>query len=322
MVSENVNRIYDPGIPTLVSVLDPVELSKHLRPVLPFKWGKLLEVSNRVLKHHPGKRCAFEIKLQTEGGGHELIGKVYSKDRPHVHAVMQSLMRSGFDAKNEFSIPQPLAYIQPLCLLVYEKIEGSRAHEFFVEAEERERAVAAERCARWLAQFHALAPKIGPVCNVNDHLVHMERWTRRIAKEGEPVAGKAARLLARMETAGSKLTGGEVSAGHGSFGPSQIILAPRRTVTFDWDGYDVANRSRDVARFIIALRRLALGRLRSIRALDAAGEIFLRTYANASPSGASTGLPFYQAAVCLQLAKYNISHRVSHWREKIEATMP
>jgi aminoglycoside phosphotransferase (APT) family kinase protein len=149
----------------------------------------------------------------------------------------------------------------------------------------------------------------------------MERWVRRISKEGEPVAGKAVRLLARLEAAGFKLAVGEVSAGHGSFGPSQIILAPRRTVTFDWDGYDVANRSRDVARFMIALRRLALGRLRSIRALDAAAEVFLRTYEKASPSGATAGLPFYQAAVCLQLAKYNISHRVSHWKEKIEAML-
>jgi aminoglycoside phosphotransferase (APT) family kinase protein len=149
----------------------------------------------------------------------------------------------------------------------------------------------------------------------------MERWSRRIGKLGEPFAGKAARLFGQLEAAASKLAGMEMAAGHGSYGPSQIILGPGRTVTFDWDGYDVAHPGRDVARFMIALRRLALGRLRSIRVLDAEAELFLKTYLEASHADAVTDLPFYQAATCLQLAKYNFSHQVSHWKEKIEAML-
>ena len=60
--------------------------------------------------------------------------------------------------------------------------------------------------------------------------------------------------------------------------PSHVILAAGRTVTIDWDGYDVADPARDVARFIVALKRLALGSLSSIRALDAVADVFVQTY--------------------------------------------
>ena len=61
---------------------------------------------------------------------------------------------------------------------------------------------------------------------------------------------------------------------------------------------------------LIGLRRLAQARLRSIRALDAEAELFLKSYVEASRAGAVADLPFFQAATCIQLAAYNCSHQV------------
>src|SRR5205085_12702373 len=99
-----------------------------------------------------------------------------------------------------------------------------------------------------------------------------------------------------------------------------VLLAGDRTVTVDWDGYDVADPARDAARFIIALERLALGRLGSIRALDAAADVFKETYVAVGRPDVVAGLPFYKAATCLQLAAYGVYHKVFHWREQV-ATM-
>ena len=66
------------------------------------------------------------------------------------------------------------------------------------------------------------------------------------------------------------------------------------------------------------VRRLALGGLRSIRALDAEAELFLSAYMDAKRAGEAADLPFFQAATCLQLAVYNLSQQ---GRERIDAML-
>ncbi len=102
----------------------------------------------------------------------------------------------------------------------------------------------------------------------------------------EHLGEKVARLFDRLAIAASRLSSIEMCAGHGSYSHDQVILADGlplnggkgHTITCDWDGYDVADPGRDVARFTVGLRRAALSRLGSIRALDAYGEVFRRTY--------------------------------------------
>ena len=127
------------------------------------------------------------------------------------------------------------------------------------------------------------------------------------------------RLLQQLQTASSAIENTEASAGHGSYSHRQIILAESRTVTFDWDGHCVADPGRDVARFIIGLRRLALGRLGSISALDAAAEIFRRTYVAFCKPKSTAQLPVYEAAICLELAERDVRHRVPGWQTKVGA---
>ncbi len=320
-MSELVHRFADPGISTLHAVLDPVELGKNLCLVSSAQWGSLRSVRVQAVKHHGGSRCTVEIALLTESGWHELIGKVYATDRSDIYQVMEGIRRAGFGPEEEFSIPQPVIFLPTLRLLLQEKVPGPLATELFLTRSERDRAAAAERCARWLARFHSMAPKAGRVFDLNKHLISMERWSRRIAELSEPLAYKAEQLLRRLEVAAAALGAIEMCAGHGSYSHAQVILAERRTVALDWDGYDVADPSRDVGRFIVALQRLALGRLGSVRALDAAAEVFQSTYLATGRSEVEAHLPFYKAAMCLKLAKYIIIHPVPRGREKIQAML-
>jgi aminoglycoside phosphotransferase (APT) family kinase protein len=124
-----------------------------------------------------------------------------------------------------------------------------------------------------------------------------------------------------LEIAAAELGEFETCAGHGSYSYAQILIAPDRVVTVDWDGYDLADPSRDVARFTVALQRLALGRLGSLHALDEFACAFVETYTATRGTEIAQRLPFYQAAICLQLAKYDVHHQVRHWREKIAALL-
>src|SRR5207302_1453527 len=302
----------DPGIPTLAKAFDPVVLGQYLPEVVPAEWGAIRSVRLQVLKHHPGLRCTFEITLGTTRGCHALIGKVHAVDRSDVYEPMERIWKAGFHEDQECSIPRPYGYLPVLRLLLQGKVDGSRPKEEFLEGSDRERALAAERCARWLARFHAIAPRVGPVLETSTHLATLKRWSRHIAEVAAPAGDKAARLVGRLEGAASRLRRVDMCAGHGSYGYAQIILAEDRplnggtghTIAFDWDRYDVADPGRDVARFTIQLRRLARGRLGSLRALDGPGDVFQRTYVAARGPEGVANLAFYQAAICLQFGEY------------------
>src|SRR2546430_2467595 len=90
----------------------------------------------------------------------------------------------------------------------------------------------------------------------------------------------------------------------------------------DWDTYDQAAPARDLARFIVATERLALGHLRSIRALEPMAEVFLETYVAERGAAALPRLPFYKATMCLKLAKHcAFSPRVRRSAKKVEAML-
>ena len=319
---ELVQPFVDERIETLAEVLDPDALAKHLRTVSSAPWnGRGVEEAGvvRVIRHNVGKRCTLEIGVRAGNDWHFLIGKVYRKDRTKVFQAMEAIRQAGFDPQNEFSIPQPVAYLPFLRLLLQEKVEGRVAGDVFKSGGERSQADAAERCAKWLARFHALAPRTQPVSYPLDHLNSnsMQRYSEKITQRGGNIAEKTIWLHERIEQAASSLSPVEMCAGHGSYSGSHVFLAEGRTIVFDWDGYDVADPARDVARFLSALRKEALG-LGSIRALDAVADVFLKTYLAVGQPIAEQNLRFFEAATCLNLAKHSLCRPIPDWQVKQE----
>ena len=323
-MSEFVQPLTDIGIETLWEILDPVALAKHLQGVWLGTWigGRINEIQVSVLRHHVAQRCTLEIGVRTENGWHFLIGKVYRKDRSEFFQTMQKVQKVGFGLHDEFSIPQPLAYLPSLRLLLQEKVEGPTAEEVFISGDERRRTETAERCALWLARFHALAPHVGPNSAPSDYLSskRMRQCRSDLSNLDGSFAGKADRLHHLLEDAATSLSPVDMCAGHGAYRPDHVILSPSRTIVFDFDTQDVADPARDLARFLVALRRLAL-ELGSIRALDDAAEVFLETYLGVSQPGVGRNLRFFEAAAYLKRAKRILSHQVPQWRDKTEAML-
>src|SRR5579863_6354011 len=196
-------------------VLDPAVLAKHLHgnSLGDANTGAVKEVQvRRVLKHHVGKRCTLEIALRTERGWQLLVAKIYRKDHSDVFQTMERIRQEGFGTQDEFSIPQPLAYVGTLQCLLEEKVEGTPAEEIFKTGDELHRAAAARRCAMWLAQFHALGPKAGSRTYANDHLnsKSMQRYSLEIVKRGGRCADKVACLHQRLEDAMASLSPAEL----------------------------------------------------------------------------------------------------------------
>jgi aminoglycoside phosphotransferase (APT) family kinase protein len=313
--------ITDPAIATLPAVLDARALAAQLGEFLPTGEAGLEAVQIQVLRHHAGKRCVIEVTVRSTEGSLSLIGKVYANDRSHVYRLMEELRRAGFGPHERFSIPQPMAYLQPLQLMWQEKVEGRPATESFLSDEERDRTDAAERCAGWLARFHAMALQLGQRFDPSSHLLAMERWLLRLASVGEPLAERARTLFERLQAAASALPTAGLCTIHGDYSHHQVILTPERTVTVDWDRYRLADPAQDVARFTVGLQRLALRSRGSLRSLDGPANVFLEAYHDAAPSVLAARLPFHRAAICLEHAKHDVHKQADGWPEKAAATL-
>jgi aminoglycoside phosphotransferase (APT) family kinase protein len=313
----------DPGLATLSEVLDPVALAAHLRGVaLGLPDREIREVDLRVLRHVPRRRCTLEIHVRTDSGWHVLIGKVYRKDHSDVFGAMEQIQRAGFGSEDEFSIPEPRAYLPSLLLLLQERTDGQNAKEVFRTGDDQSRAAAAERSARWLARFHARAPKTGPVSPPADYLgtKRMQKCAPEISRRDASLASKVDRLQELLVEASSSLAPLDLCAGHGAYRPDHVILCPDRTIVFDFDTYDVADPARDVARFLVALRRSAL-ELGAIGALDGPYSVFLKTYLAVGQPGVEKNLGFFEAAACLKRAKRLLSREAADGHESAEAML-
>ena len=313
----------DAGIATLQEVLNPAILGRQLT-ILPecASWGAIHGARFRPLKWHKGKRCTLEVSFQTDNGPCQLIAKVYAKDRLDVHQAMDELWRGRFHQSAQFSIPRPLAYLPSLRLHLEEKLAGNNAKEVFLTGEEKEQMKTAERSACWLAHFHEWAPKSGEFSAPELGLERMERWTRKFRDLGGALSANAQLMFERLAAAFPKLGEAELCAGHGSFSPDHVFLIGDRVLTIDWDGFDAGDPARDVARFVVTMQRLAVGRMGSINALDAPARAFVDAYVRMRGPAILPRLPYYRTATCLKLAKYGaFHHRVSRWEQKVAAML-
>ena len=310
----------DPAIASLPGVLDARAFTGQLAEFLPAGAAGLEVLHVQLLRHHAGKRCVLELTLRSREGPIGLIGKLYAKDRSHVYRLMEDLRRSGFGSHERFSIPQPLAYLEPLHLLLQEKVEGRPATDWFLSDDEAEGAEAARRCADWLAAFHGRALQQGPRVEA-DGVLALERWTMRVVGVSATLGDRASVLLERLKAAAQELPPAELCTIHGDYSHHQVILTPTRTVTIDWDRHCLADPVQDVARFSVGLQRLALRRRGSMRGLDGAVRIFLESYLASAPLGRTARLPFHRAAICLEHAKHDVHKQADGWPERTAATL-
>jgi Phosphotransferase enzyme family len=311
----------DPAIPTLAKVLNEAELVRQLETFgsLRGRWNLSQGVHVTVLKWKKASRCTLELVLNNASGvREELIGKVFAEERSDIYQTMVELQQNGFGPEEEFGIPCPIAFIPPLHLLLYEKAPGLRARTLIVGTNETDRLSTVEHCARWLARFQTQAPREGPLFDTRVYLSRVDQWSQDPHNSGLPFARKARDLAERLRVTAEHLESREMCAGHGTFTCGQVLLTTGRTVTIDWDTFNLTDPEHDVARFLVDLQRTALKHFGSLHACDQAAERFLKTYTAAVGSCDAASLTFYRAAIYMERATSDVKKQNPGWRSRAE----
>ena len=309
---------------TSAAVFDRPEFQRELQElaVAKLRWGLPLEIRVKLLRPHAGHRYTFEVAVRTESGWHSLIAKLYSSDRPDVFRLMETLQGAGFKEASEFAIPRPLLHLPSLGARLEEKIPGVSVEDIFVEGGRSEKIAAAERCALWLAKFHAFAPPIGKPCE--DDFSRIRHSAQQLISTGMQFAPKCKLILAQLMAVGLAPNKGEFCTCHGSYIPQHVILRGNRTVALDLDDYFLAPPSRDVAYFMVGIQRMAEKRLNSFDELDWVADAFLASYVRASShtNAVLERLPLARAAEYMHLAKKRaVTTQSNEWRERTEVML-
>lgn len=296
------------AIPRYAAVLDSREFRAELERCCTreWHWGTPRDVHIRPLKWHR-ERCTFELSLRADDGCRALIGKVFQVDQPHAFTTMQAIRDAGFAGETGCAVPQPLAYLPSLRVLLEEKVDGPSVKHLLLTGEPDEQRSAAQRCGQWLARFHTTAPARGQVAEPVAELDRYRQWADSVAQFGEPLATASRRLYARLAEAAPR--GVEPRAGHGSYIPEHVLLSGPRTVVIDLDESVMADPGQDIAWFTISVQRLALVHLGSLHALDGAAEEFLSAYVASGDPAAVRHVPYFRALECLHRARRDLVKR-------------
>jgi len=295
------------AIAPFAAVIARDEFREALERVCLARWGCRPVSEPRVtpLRAHR-RRCTFEIELPTERCGQHVIAKAYAHDRSDVFRYMQVLAHDGFGPDTECSIPQPFEHLSSLRVRLEERVPGPSVKDIITTGSADDWTAAAERCGHWLGRFHSEAPRPGNPADVPGELSRARQAGARMSDTGEQLARKARALLGALEAAAPAAGAGVPCAGHGSFMPDHVIVRGRRTAVIDLDEYDVADPARDVAWFLVSLRRRAIQLLGARYALDGAAVAFVQAYVAACPKDALNHLPFFQALECMHRARRDL----------------
>ncbi len=262
----------------------------------------------RVLKYKPGRRCVLAYTLTGRAGEQRVIGKVYRDERgERLRALQHYLWQTGFgpDAPDGIQVPEALAYVPEMRMLVQAQAAGATLNELAAQPEVAAVALA-QRCAEGLAKLHATAPPALdlPMYDLAAELNSLTRFTAELTAQ-RPAAAPAVRALSERLTAWGQALPAPTrhTLVHRDFYYSQVLVDGPRLTLIDFDLLALGDPAIDVANFLAHLVLLGLDRLGGAEAWAEAGRAFLTAYTQLQPVPADfySRLAFYEAATYFRL---------------------
>jgi len=266
-------------------------LSRERKPVVP------AQVRCELLKYVPGKRGVVAYHLASpcaEWNGGKIFGKIYRKDRgAAVFHALQTLWHSTQQQQSGFAMPEPLAYVAELGMVLQRAATGRALAEF---SHPDDLFMALQRTAKNLAALHALPILTGEEKTFQDHLRKYCHPGPEALAEAHPELAPLVHALVDMMLAEQSLLRAELCPVHGDLNLAQIFITEERALFIDFDGFCRAHAALDVGNFLVTLAE---------RFGERSGELrhgFLEAYLSATPTHRLQGLRTYQALAYLRRA--------------------
>jgi len=301
---------------TLKDARDPARMRAALAAEMPELGGDALAAVDIETLRRRKQRCVlrYRVHLDTPSGRETRpwIGKVYKADAgAPVAELMRLLWEAGFqrDAADDIAIPEVVAYLPRLSLLLQEEIGGVpvKDHLMTDNAEAALRAM-----ARALAKLHKSPVRVGPTYRIHDHLRRCHpRPTvlRERCPELRPAVDEILHEAARLEQA---YDGFAPALIHGDFHMGQVHVGGGRTWMIDFDACCVADPAADIGNVLVFLK----GKARKIPSAPLLADAFQDEYFRHMPADIGRRVALYEAITHLRRACKRLRMEEDGWEKK------
>jgi aminoglycoside phosphotransferase len=307
--------IDDPKLPDLKQAVDDKRMYQIITATIGN--GVYHRVRPEILKHKSGKHCVITYWLESSAApsSRRIIGKVYRKDRGlkifQKMLALWSASRVRDYAGHAFGMPEPLAYIPELGIVLQTAVNGRP----FTHLSAWNELADGVRCvARNLSVLHGL-----PVTGLRKRtaiIEHIKKFCRpgpralaETCLEMAPLVEQLVEGLQSDET----LLNAPLCPAHGDLGLSQIFIDLDQAAFVDFDGCCLSHPALDVSNFMIALK-VHYGEVS-----DDLQRVFLATYLKNHSSAMLAGLSVYHALIYLRRAMICFRHRSEpQWRRQAQ----
>ncbi len=229
-----------------------------------------------LLRYRPGRRCVLRYEIEHEGGGIDLVGKLYA-DRDRAQLVAKKLAALSSQATDELMLAAPIGEPANNGLLLMECLRGSNLGdelEATASRDKNERAVRAAAAA--LAAFHRFGLKSTERRSLQTELNNLRARLRPVHDVALDLARDIEALLTQVEARFAALPQATECVIHGEYKPNQLLVDDGQIAVVDLDRACIGDPAIDVGNFAGVLRKEVLFEGHShLAGLDS---VFVREY--------------------------------------------
>lgn len=263
-------------LPSLARVLD----GEQAGPILAANGigaGKETDLDVTVLRYRAHNRCLLLLASAPPAGGQvrEMIGKVYKEGRRAAEVEKKHRTLHARGAAEGLTVPQPLAVVDELNLLLMERLPGTPMHHLVRHGRGDDDDLTA-RAADVLATLHGIRLDLPEARSLASEIARLRDRAGQLQLVAPQLAADVYTILDRIEAAGQRLGQADPTVIHGDFTPGQLLVTEAGTTLLDLDRLCLGDPAHDIghcmAAFVKAAVRTGQDELRRLP------EVFLAEY--------------------------------------------
>lgn len=307
---------------TLENALDEAHMLPVMAALLQAQGARLQEVKRvdiEVMRRR-NQRCVirYRVRVRPQAGEQDevlrLIGKVFKTGRGEpVYRHMRQLWDHGFaaTAPDRISIPEPLAFLPALCLLLQEEVPGEPIKMLLKQAPS---AAHFRLLARTLVKLHRCPIVPGKPFGVREHLTRCHPRPEFLISACPALAPEVENLIDQAYEVESRLGAIALAPLHGDFHMGQVHIEGERVWLIDFDALSYGDPASDLGNMLVFLK----GKIRREPAMPGVINAFLEEYFSVMDHGIAGRVPLYEALTHLRRACKAMRLQQEGWQRRVQ----
>lgn len=272
-------------------------------------------------------RVGYRDESGTVGAHRVLIGKAnYREGGASAYDFMRRLWEAGFRTEDN-AIPEPIAYLDQLSLLIQTEAPGRCLYEWLAHPETG--LEPARSAGGWLARLHRTELAGGDAALPEGFEDRKLDGYRQALGDALPEGkDRIEELTVAVLDALRPLARARPVPTHGDYQPKNIYIDGRRVTVIDWDRGALAPAARDLGHFVGQCLTMSYSKAGTFAAVAPWNEAFLDGYGDDAPTGWDLGLAPYVARTILEVLYYKVVVKpvrdpsfVPAWLDALESTL-